>query len=152
MQLWVQSLFTVILHLFSMVTQHETLNPSFVMGEECSVHLCPVHLGGGEEHLTLSIVTFCQFFLQRQSMLSRSLTVYLFECLCKWGRVKQIILPFFIFLTGLNATDAISSALFLPILEFYGGHLLASSSVLPSLEWNTSVVLGIISGSTSHVN
>lgn len=59
MQLWVQSLFTVILHLFSMVTQHETLNPSFVMGEECSVHLCPVHLGGGEEHLTLSIVTFC---------------------------------------------------------------------------------------------
>lgn len=151
MQLWVQSLFTVILHLFSMVTQHETLNPSFVMGEECSVHLCPVHLGGGEEHLTLSIVTFCQFFFIEAKHVIQ-VSVYLFECLCKWGRVKQIILPFFIFLTGLNATDAISSALFLPILEFYGGHLLASSSVLPSLEWNTSVVLGIISGSTSHVN
>ena len=42
---------------------------------------------------------------------------------------------------------------FLPILELlYGGHLLVSSSVLPSLEWFTGVVLGITSGSTSHMN
>lgn len=100
--------------------------------------------GGEKQHLILSIVTFPK----RQSMLSRCLSVYLFECLCKWGRGSS-------FLCLSDGTQChwphfINS--FLPIFEFYGGDVQTSCSVLPSLEWITSVVLGIISGSTSHAN